>query len=52
MFNKLIDTIVVTSMNLVKSSPIKFKNTIYTRNEPFFSVPLEYFNLYHFDGFI
>lgn len=51
MFNSSIDTLAISKMDLVKSAPIRYKNTIYTKNEKFFCVPLYYFKFYHFNGF-
>ena len=47
MINQLQDTIAVTTMDLLKGSPVTKKKTIYTDNEPFFNVPLAYFRFYH-----
>jgi hypothetical protein len=47
MSNVLRDTAAVTTMDLLKSSPVSSKKTIYTDHEYFFNCPLQYFRFYH-----
>lgn len=46
MFNSQVDTLLVIRMSEVKNSPVKEKDTIYTKKEKFYSVPVEKFWMY------
>jgi hypothetical protein len=46
MLNKFCDTLAIASMKTIIKSPVDYKNTIYTKNEPFFKVALDSFRFY------
>jgi hypothetical protein len=46
MVNSSADTIATTRMEKILNSPVGFKKTIYTKNEPFFNVHLDDFKFY------
>jgi hypothetical protein len=46
MTNSACNTIAITKMKTIHESPIKHKDTIYSRNEPFFAVPISSFKFY------
>jgi hypothetical protein len=46
MTNESCDTIAITKMKTIHESPVKLKNTIYSRDEPFFAVPINSFKFY------
>lgn len=46
MTNEACNTIAITKMKTIHESPIKKKDTIYSRNEPFFAVPIANFKFY------
>jgi hypothetical protein len=45
LINKWFDTFLVIEMDVVKGSRLIYKNTKYTSEEPFFSVPVELFTM-------
>lgn len=50
MFNSSLNTLLITTMDVIKQSNIIFKNTKYTKREPFFSVPLSCFRMWKLVG--
>lgn len=46
MTNAACNTIAITKMKTIHGSPVKKKDTIYSKNEPFFAVPIEDFKFY------
>jgi hypothetical protein len=46
MTNEACNTIAVTKMKTIHESPVKYKDTIYTKNEAFFAVPIKDFKFY------
>jgi hypothetical protein len=46
MTNEACNTIAITKMKTIHESPVKHKDTIYSKNEPFFAVPIKSFKFY------
>ena len=46
MTNEACNTVAVTKMKTIHESPVKHKDTIYSKNEPFFAVSIESFKFY------